>query len=214
MVCVIERRPVSYSRSPLLPPSFFFLPVYRTQALAAMELQQMVVQGRWNTDSPLLQIPHFTAAMVAECNSAVLQRDDDDDEEEDESEIAHVESVYDILEMGDEQRTHILRSLSAKQQSDVAAFCNAYVVRWCHHSFLRAPFSLRGLSLPLPLLSLHPYLCSYPSIDVAFEVLDADDIAAGDIVEVQVQLSLEDDEDEENAEVFPRFPTTRACLTE
>jgi len=157
-VCVIERRPVSYSRSPLLPPSFFFLPVFRTQALAAMELQQMVVQGRWNTDSPLLQIPHFTAAMVAECNSAVLQRDDDDDEEEDESEIAHVESVYDILEMGDEQRTHILRSLSAKQQSDVAAFCNAYVVRWCHHSFLRAPFSLRGLSfLFLSSLSTHTY---------------------------------------------------------
>merc|ERR1712086_299537 len=66
---------------------------YLAPALAAMELQQMVVQGRWNTDSPLLQIPHFTAAMVAECNSAVLQRDDDDDEEEDESEIAHVESV-------------------------------------------------------------------------------------------------------------------------
>ena len=50
----------------------------------------------------------------------------------------------------------------------------------------------------------------YPSIDVAFEVVEKDDIAVGDIVEVQVQLSLEDEDEGEVVEVFPRFPTARA----
>lgn len=33
-------------------------------ALATMELSQMVTQGMWNTDSPLLQLPHFDAELV------------------------------------------------------------------------------------------------------------------------------------------------------
>ena len=34
-------------------------------ALAAMEMAQMVAQGCWERDSPLLQLPHFTKELAA-----------------------------------------------------------------------------------------------------------------------------------------------------
>ena len=39
-------------------------------ALAAMEMSQMVVQGMWDRDSQLLQLPHFTQDLAAECRQA------------------------------------------------------------------------------------------------------------------------------------------------
>jgi pre-mRNA-splicing helicase BRR2 len=76
-------------------------------ALAAMELGQMAVQGMWDKDSPLLQIPHFDADTVVRCQAA------------------GAESVFDVLEMEDDVRETALQ-LSAAQMSDVALFCNAY----------------------------------------------------------------------------------------
>ncbi|GBG33653.1 Activating signal cointegrator 1 complex subunit 3-like [Hondaea fermentalgiana] len=76
-------------------------------ALAAMELSQMVVQGCWNTDSPLLQIPHFDADILARCTAA------------------GVKHVMDIAELEDDKRDSILQ-LPASKLEDVAAFCNAY----------------------------------------------------------------------------------------
>jgi len=35
--------------------------------IAAMELAQMIVQGQWSTDSPLLQLPHFSKSLVENC---------------------------------------------------------------------------------------------------------------------------------------------------
>ena len=99
----------------------------------------MVVQGRWNTDSPLLQIPHFTNVIVAECNSTVLLREDED--EQIDGENARIESIYDVLDMTDAQRNHILRSLSPKQQSNVAEFCNACVA--CSRLSLFRPRALQ-----------------------------------------------------------------------
>lgn len=46
----------------------------------------MLIQGLWNTDSPLLQIPFFTSEIVDKCKEA------------------GVESVLDILELEDETR--------------------------------------------------------------------------------------------------------------
>ena len=78
-------------------------------ALACMELGQMVVQGLWDKDSPMLQIPHFTPETVARL--AALK--------------SPVTSVFAVLEMEDEEREAALQ-LSERQMSDVATFCNAY----------------------------------------------------------------------------------------
>ena len=80
-------------------------------ALAAMELSQMVVQGMWEKDSVLLQIPHFDKDRAALCAAHPS---------------APVESVLDILDLEDDVRDELLAGLSDDQVSDVALFCNSY----------------------------------------------------------------------------------------
>jgi len=115
-------------------------------ALAAMELSQMVVQGLWNKDNILLQIPHFTKEIIERCENH-------DGEEP-------IESVFDILSLEDDVRNDLLR-LPEHKMADVAVFCN-----------------------------------SYPNIDVGFKVQDADDVTAGDPVEVIITLERDIDEED------------------
>lgn len=60
-------------------------------ALNAMDLSQMCVQAMWETDSPLKQIPHFDAELIKR------------------SKEAGIESVYDVMEMEDADRTKLLQ---------------------------------------------------------------------------------------------------------
>uniref|UniRef100_A0A8B9LHA9 U5 small nuclear ribonucleoprotein 200 kDa helicase n=1 Tax=Astyanax mexicanus TaxID=7994 RepID=A0A8B9LHA9_ASTMX len=76
-------------------------------ALAAMELAQMVTQAMWSKDSYLRQLPHFTTEHIKRCTDK------------------GVESIFDIMEMEDEERTALLQ-LSDVQMADVARFCNRY----------------------------------------------------------------------------------------
>lgn len=76
-------------------------------ALAAMELAQMVTQGMWSKDSYLKQLPHFTTELIAKCGEK------------------GVETVFDIMEMEDEDRNSLLEFTDA-QMADVARFCNRY----------------------------------------------------------------------------------------
>ncbi|XP_040201868.1 U5 small nuclear ribonucleoprotein 200 kDa helicase [Rana temporaria] len=76
-------------------------------ALAAMELAQMVTQAMWSKDSYLKQLPHFTSEHIKRCTDK------------------EVESVFDIMEMEDEDRTELLE-LTDSQMADVARFCNRY----------------------------------------------------------------------------------------
>ena len=39
-------------------------------ATAAMDLCQMLVQGQWESDSPLLQLPHVTKDLARTCDAA------------------------------------------------------------------------------------------------------------------------------------------------
>ncbi|NWI06612.1 U520 helicase, partial [Tichodroma muraria] len=73
-------------------------------ALAAMELAQMVTQAMWSKDSYLKQLPHFTSEHIKRCTD---------------------KSVFDIMEMEDEERTALLQ-LPEAQIADVARFCNRY----------------------------------------------------------------------------------------
>jgi pre-mRNA-splicing helicase BRR2 len=76
-------------------------------ALAAMELSQMVTQGMWNTDSPLLQLPHMTPKIVKKLKEA------------------KVTTVSDLMEMEDDDRDRLLAFSPAKMDA-VALFCNSY----------------------------------------------------------------------------------------
>jgi pre-mRNA-splicing helicase BRR2 len=83
-------------------------------AVVAMECSQMVVQGLWDKDHPLLQLPHVTKDTLARCkaaDNAALSED--------------VETVFDIMGLDDEVREDLLR-LSPAEMADVAAFCNRY----------------------------------------------------------------------------------------
>ena len=84
-------------------------------ALAAMELSQMVVQGLWNKDHVLLQIPHFNKEIIDRLTS--YQGDDEDFEP--------IESVDDILTLDDDVRNTLL-NLPEEKMMDVAIFCNNY----------------------------------------------------------------------------------------
>lgn len=80
-------------------------------ALAAMELSQMIVQGLWNKDHVLKQVPHFTDEIINRC----LQYKGEEP----------VESVFDILTIDDDVRNNLLR-LTDSKMADVAVFCNNY----------------------------------------------------------------------------------------
>jgi len=80
-------------------------------ALAAMELSQMVVQGLWNKDHVLKQIPHFTKDIIDRCDAYEGEEP--------------IESVFDILTLEDDVRNDLLR-LPNDKMADVAVFCNNY----------------------------------------------------------------------------------------
>jgi len=122
-------------------------------AIAAMELAQMVTQGMWSKDSYLKQLPHFTKDLIDAC----VQRG--------------VESIFDIMELEDEDRNKLL-NMTDIQMADVARFCNRY-----------------------------------PNIELAYDVLDKDDLASGQTVNIEVKLEREDEVT--GPVIAPFFPTKR-----
>lgn len=79
-----------------------------TPALFAMELSQMIVQATTSTSSPLMQLPHFTPAMVEKANGM------------------KVEDIFDVMNMEEEARNELLHGLSQSQLMDVARACNRF----------------------------------------------------------------------------------------
>ena len=103
-------------------------------ALAAMEMSQMVVQGLWaDTDSALMQIPHFTKELATRCENyekdTAMKKEgggsDDEDSDDSSSDEGGISSVFDLMEMEDEERTKLL-GMSRRQLADVARFCNRF----------------------------------------------------------------------------------------
>ncbi|ORY80305.1 Sec63 Brl domain-domain-containing protein [Protomyces lactucae-debilis] len=76
-------------------------------AVNAMEMSQMLVQAMWDRDSPLKQVPFFTAEVIERCKAA------------------GVEEVTQIAELEDAERDKVLQ-MSAQQLNEVALFCNRY----------------------------------------------------------------------------------------
>jgi pre-mRNA-splicing helicase BRR2 len=88
---------------------------YLKTVLAAMELSQMIVQGMWEKDSVLLQLPHFTTDTVARLKTFSEER---------ELEVP-IATIADLIDMEDEDREACLQ-MSPEQISEVALFCNNY----------------------------------------------------------------------------------------
>merc|ERR1712142_223145 len=122
-------------------------------AIAAMELAQMVTQAMWSKDSYLKQLPHFTKELI----DASIERG--------------VESIFDIMELEDEDRNKLL-NMTDIQMADVARFCNRY-----------------------------------PNIELSYEVLDKDDLASGQTINIEVRLEREDEIT--GPVIAPFFPTKR-----
>ncbi|KAK7334959.1 hypothetical protein VNO80_26728 [Phaseolus coccineus] len=79
-------------------------------ALLTMEVSQMVTQGMWERDSMLLQLPHFTKDLAKKCQ---------------ENPGKSIETVFDLLEMEDDERRELL-GMSDSQLLDIARFCNRF----------------------------------------------------------------------------------------
>lgn len=80
-------------------------------AMSAMEMSQMCVQALWDRDSPLLQIPHFTPAVVKT------------------AEVAGIKDVFEFMDQMDPEnpeREALLQRLGLNQQqlAQVANFTN------------------------------------------------------------------------------------------
>ena len=74
-------------------------------ALAVMELSQMSVQGLWDRDPVLMQLPHISRDLAKKCAAA------------------GVESVFDVMDMEDDDRNALL-GLSGGQMVELARACN------------------------------------------------------------------------------------------
>mmetsp|Transcript_2205 Transcript_2205/g.3149 ORF Transcript_2205/g.3149 Transcript_2205/m.3149 type:complete len:1192 (+) Transcript_2205:11-3586(+) len=76
-------------------------------ALEAMELTQMIVQGCWDRNDFLMQVPHLNEEMVKGLSEA------------------GVETPLDILSLEDEKREKLIE-VSKREMADIARFCNSF----------------------------------------------------------------------------------------
>jgi len=76
-------------------------------AINAMEFSQMMTQAMWSKDNILRQLPHISQEAIERC------------------EAAEVATVFDIMELEDEERDKML-AMTEAQMADVARFCNRY----------------------------------------------------------------------------------------
>ncbi|QCD95970.1 DExH-box ATP-dependent RNA helicase DExH12 [Vigna unguiculata] len=128
-------------------------------ALLTMEVSQMVTQGMWERDSMLLQLPHFTKDLAKKCQ---------------ENPGKSIETVFDLLEMEDDERRELL-GMSDSQLLDIARFCNRF-----------------------------------PNIDLSYEVLDSDNVRAGEDVTLLVTLERDLEGKTEIGPVdAPRYPKAK-----
>lgn len=76
-------------------------------ALLAMELSQMIIQGMWITQSPLMQLPTFTLELCNKCKEK------------------GIEDIADFMNMEDNERNNLLK-VNEEIMSEIAHVCNRY----------------------------------------------------------------------------------------
>jgi len=147
-----------------------------TPALQAMELSQMVIQGVWDSDPILKQLPHVS--------EDTLKRLAD----------AKVETIFDLMELDDAKRRELL-SMNNRQLADVARVSNmypnvevAYAVQ--NESEIVAASSVllevdlkRELDEEVPAVTVHAPL--YPKMKIEGWWLVLGDVAANHLLAVR-----------------------------
>lgn len=79
----------------------------KLNAMTAMDISQMIIQGLWDVDSPLKQIPYFDDDVLTKCSERTI------------------ETVYDIMALEDAEREEIMPSEDSKLLK-IANFVNNY----------------------------------------------------------------------------------------
>ncbi|KAL6751574.1 RNA helicase, activating signal cointegrator 1 [Haematococcus lacustris] len=94
-------------------------------ALVAMEMSQMVTQGLWDKDSPLMQLPHISKELAARCTAQGCA------------------SVFDLIDMEEDARRELL-ALSDPQLAEVSAACSRYPDIQMSHELASGPSAAPG----------------------------------------------------------------------
>lgn len=79
----------------------------RLNAMTAMDISQMLIQGVWDTDSPLKQVPYFDNEILSACSRM------------------KIETVFDIMALEDAEREQIM-TMNSSKLTKVAHFINNY----------------------------------------------------------------------------------------
>ncbi|CRK35112.1 hypothetical protein BN1708_006627 [Verticillium longisporum] len=134
-------------------------------AMSAMEMSQMVVQGMWDRDSPLKQIPHFSPEVVKAANEFGIK------------------DIFDFME-----------AMNPEENADYAALVKRL-----------------GLSQAQLAQAANFTNDKYPDIEMEHEIIDADEIQAGEPsqINVTIQRQLEEDDEFDPTVHAPFYPSKK-----
>jgi len=103
--------------------------------LYAMEMSQMVIQGQWSHDSPLIQIPYITR----EYADKIKQKID-------------LDTIYNLMDISSKKRKELFSHLSKTEMTESIKFCNKYPDIRMNASILNKPNSGKQLTLEVKLM--------------------------------------------------------------
>jgi pre-mRNA-splicing helicase BRR2 len=77
--------------------------------LSAMELSQMLTQGQWSSDSPLIQLPHMNRDFINRCDH-----------------IEKLDTIYGLIDTNKNKRRKLVDHLPVSKRADLTKACNKY----------------------------------------------------------------------------------------
>jgi pre-mRNA-splicing helicase BRR2 len=148
-------------------------------AMNAMEMSQMVVQGMWDRDSPLKQIPHFTPEVIKAANDyGYVLAASNLWYNSNHLCVSSIKDIFEFMEAMDPSENPNYEALvkrlglSQTQLAQAANFTNS----------------------------------KYPNIELEFELEDVDDITAGEPAYIKVKIERDVDEDSADVDTTVHAP--------